>query len=84
MLKTKLMASRISASKLSSMSFDTTSKVLTSSDGTEIYAEAVGNPLKPHVVFVHGFTLSGAVFDRIFLNAKFQESYYLVSLVALY
>lgn len=62
------------------MSLKLASKMLVSSDGIEIYAESVGNPLKPHVVFVHGFTLSGAAFDKIFLNTKFQESYYLVSL----
>ena len=58
------------------MSFE--SKVVTSSDGTEIYAEAVGNPKKPHIVFVHGFTLSGAVFDRIFHDTQYQQRYYLV------
>ena len=54
------------------------SKIITSSDGTEIYGEAVGNPKKPHIVFVHGFTLSGAVFDRIFNDTQYQQKYYLV------
>lgn len=62
------------------MSLKLASKKLVSSDGIEIYAESVGNPLKPHVVFVHGFTLSGAVFDRIFHDAEHQASYYLVRL----
>ncbi|THH16277.1 hypothetical protein EW146_g4342 [Bondarzewia mesenterica] len=40
------------------------SKILRSSDGCEIYAEATGNPRNPHVVFVHGLSFSGAVFDE--------------------
>lgn len=60
------------------MPFQLKSKVVISTDGTEIYAEAVGNPTKPHIVFVLGFSLCAAVFDRIFLDAEFQESYYLV------
>ncbi|TFY77480.1 hypothetical protein EWM64_g6530 [Hericium alpestre] len=39
-------------------------KQLHSSDGCIIYAEATGNPLSPHVVLLHGMTLSGAVFDE--------------------
>lgn len=57
------------------------SKVLTSSDGILIYSEAVGNPKKPHIVFVHGLGISGSVFDKIFYDAKYQQSYYLVSWV---
>jgi hypothetical protein len=29
-------------------------KTVLSKDGTEIHAEAIGNPSNPHVVFVHG------------------------------
>lgn len=54
-------------------------KILTSSDGTQIYADAVGNPSKPHIVFVHGISLSAAVFDKIFLNPEYQDRYYLVT-----
>lgn len=58
--------------------FELVSKVLFSSDNNEVYAECVGDHSKPHLVFVHGFTLSGAVFDKIFYDAKYQEEYYLV------
>lgn len=54
------------------------SKVLFSSDNYEVYAECVGDHSKPHLVFVHGFMLSGAVFDKIFYDAKYREEYYLV------
>lgn len=43
-----------------------TSKVLHSADGTPIYADAVGDPSKPSIVFVHGFGLSAVAFDGIF------------------
>ena len=55
------------------------SKVLLSSDGTEIFAECIGDHAKPHIVFVHGFTLSGSVFDKIFLDTKYQEDCFLAS-----
>ena len=42
------------------------STVLTSADGTSIYADAVGDASKPSVVFVHGFGLSGLAFEGIF------------------
>ena len=54
-------------------------KVLSSSDGNVVYAEAVGDISKPHLVFVHGFSLSGSVFDKIFHDAKYQEQYFLVT-----
>lgn len=54
------------------------SKILASSDGTEVFAQYVGDPVKPHLVFVHGFNLSGSVFDKIFLDEKYQEEYFLV------
>lgn len=57
----------------------TTSKLVKSADGTTIYADAVGNPQNPSLVFVHGFALSGAVFDRLFSNTKLNSKYYLVS-----
>ncbi|THH06384.1 hypothetical protein EW145_g4122 [Phellinidium pouzarii] len=51
---------------------------ITSSDGSKIYADAVGNPEKPSIVFIHGLALSGAVFDNIFNNAKYSNDVYLV------
>lgn len=43
-------------------------RYLTSADGSKLYVEAIGDPTKPCIVFIHGFTLSGAVFDNIFFN----------------
>ena len=60
------------------MTSSLTSRIIASSDGTEIYAEAVGNPSKPHIVFLHGISFSAAVFDNIFLNPEYQANYYLV------
>ncbi|OCH85852.1 alpha/beta-hydrolase [Obba rivulosa] len=55
-----------------------TSKVLKSADGMEIYADAVGNPSNPSIVFIHGFSLSSIVFDNVFADPKFSQNYYLV------
>ena len=65
-------------------SYELVSRTLLSSDGTEIYAEGIGNSLKPHIVFVHGFTLCGSVFDKIFHDAKYHEDFYLVCTYSVY
>lgn len=53
-------------------------KLVTSSDGAKIYADAVGNPKNPSVVFIHGVSLSCVVFDNIFFDTDFPDSFYLV------
>ncbi|KAL0959908.1 hypothetical protein HGRIS_011573 [Hohenbuehelia grisea] len=53
-------------------------KTVTSADGTHIYADAIGNPAKQSIVFVHGFALSGVVFDRLFTNQDLLNNFYLV------
>lgn len=50
-----------------------------SADGTRIFAGAVGNPSNPALVFVHGFTLCGDVFNDIFANSDYSKDFYLVS-----
>ncbi|KAK0190064.1 Alpha/Beta hydrolase protein [Armillaria mellea] len=60
------------------MSPTSTAQLVPSKDGALIYADAVGNPTKPCLVFVHGFTLSGAVFDNLFTNPKLIANFYLV------
>lgn len=55
------------------------SKVVISKDGTEIYADAVGDPTKPALVFIHGFSLSSIVFDSIFDDQLWTDHVYLVS-----
>lgn len=53
---------------------------MTSADGTEIYADATGNPSNPCIVFIHGLALSGAVWNDIFASPKYSKDFYLVSL----
>ncbi|KZO91373.1 alpha/beta-hydrolase [Calocera viscosa TUFC12733] len=64
--------------KLAKRSYPITAKLLTSSDGTKIYAEATGDPSKPSIIFVPGFALSAVVFDGLFHNERLLEKYYLV------
>ncbi|KAI5117032.1 hypothetical protein M0805_002248 [Coniferiporia weirii] len=54
------------------------SQLITSSDGAKIYADAVGDPTKPSIVFIHGFSLSAVVFDVIFSDNKYKSDFYLV------
>jgi pimeloyl-ACP methyl ester carboxylesterase len=54
----------------------------TSQDGTRIYADAVGDPSNPAVVFVHGFTLAADVFDKLFRNSQLLRRIYLVCATA--
>lgn len=54
------------------------SKVVVSKDGIEIYADAVGDPTKPALVFIHGFSLSSIVFDSIFADHLWTDYVYLV------
>ncbi|PIL23628.1 hypothetical protein GSI_14941 [Ganoderma sinense ZZ0214-1] len=49
-----------------------------SSDGTYIYAEAVGNPRNPHVVFVHEATLCASVFDELFEDSRLTDHLFMV------
>ncbi|OBZ69450.1 putative oxidoreductase EphD [Grifola frondosa] len=53
-------------------------KIVKSSDGTPIYAEAIGNPANPSVVLVHGMTLSAATFDLLFNDQRLVDQLYLV------
>ncbi|KAH8113578.1 alpha/beta-hydrolase [Phellopilus nigrolimitatus] len=58
--------------------FPTQARLIRSSDGSKIYADAAGNPDKPSIVFIHGMAFSGAVFDVIFSNEKYRQEFYLV------
>jgi pimeloyl-ACP methyl ester carboxylesterase len=53
-------------------------KLIKSSDGTEIYAEAGGDYTKPHIVFLHGFACTSTFFDRLFALKEMRENLYLV------
>ncbi|KZT52832.1 alpha/beta-hydrolase, partial [Calocera cornea HHB12733] len=54
------------------------SKLVHSADGTPIYAEALGDPSKPALVFVHGFALSLTCFDDVFSDPGWREAAYLI------
>ncbi|KAJ5818508.1 alpha/beta-hydrolase [Penicillium riverlandense] len=49
-----------------------------SADGTNIFAEAIGNSSNPAVVFIHGFSSSGLVFEKQFSNTTLQANLYLI------
>lgn len=55
-----------------------------SADGTRIYAEAVGDPAKPPMVFIHGGSLSSIIFDPIFNDTKWTDRLYLACPFTLY
>ncbi|KAF7341617.1 putative oxidoreductase ephD [Mycena sanguinolenta] len=53
-------------------------RLLTSADGTKIFAEARGNPAKPAIVFIHGFGIGAMAFDDIFNDPLWLARAYLV------
>jgi pimeloyl-ACP methyl ester carboxylesterase len=62
----------------------TVARTLKSTDGNDIYADATGDPQNPSIVFVHGMTFSGAVFDCLFANKRLLEKFYLVCIISHY
>lgn len=72
--------SKLSVTPPTMVPFLPTSKLLRSADGTEIYAEAIGDPSKPTLVFVHGIAVSSLCFDNIFTDPKWTDRVYLVGL----
>ncbi|EGN98424.1 hypothetical protein SERLA73DRAFT_169392 [Serpula lacrymans var. lacrymans S7.3] len=55
-------------------------RLVTSADGTRIYTDAAGNPSKPSIVFIHGYSLSSIVYDNLFSNPSWREKLFLVRL----
>ncbi|KZT72980.1 alpha/beta-hydrolase [Daedalea quercina L-15889] len=53
-------------------------RILTSSDGTRIWAEAIGNAANPAVVFIHGLACSSMLFDKQFFNPVMLDKLYMV------
>ncbi|KAJ6496417.1 Alpha/Beta hydrolase protein [Mycena sanguinolenta] len=53
-------------------------RFVTSADGTQIFAEARGDPAKPAIVFIHGFGLGAMAFDEIFDDPLWLNQSYLV------
>ncbi|KAJ7510532.1 alpha/beta-hydrolase [Mycena galericulata] len=55
-----------------------TVKILHSTDGTKIFAEATGDPKNLHLVLLSGLSLSGAVFDEMCRDQRLLETLYVV------
>ncbi|KAJ3833526.1 Alpha/Beta hydrolase protein, partial [Lentinula raphanica] len=53
-------------------------RLVKSSDGCMIYAEATGNSQNPHVVLIHGMTFCGALFDDMCSLPQALEKLYIV------
>ncbi|KAJ6465099.1 Alpha/Beta hydrolase protein [Mycena vitilis] len=55
-----------------------TGRILKSADGTDIYAEGLGDSSKPAVIFIHGFSMSSMAFNAIFSDPQWITNVYLV------
>ncbi|KAF9447133.1 alpha/beta-hydrolase [Macrolepiota fuliginosa MF-IS2] len=53
-------------------------RILVSADGTQIYVNAVGDPSKQAIVFIHGIVWSLMAFDDIFCDPDWTSRLYLV------
>ncbi|KAJ7352316.1 alpha/beta-hydrolase [Mycena albidolilacea] len=53
-------------------------KILHSTDGTTIFAEATGHPSNLHLVLLSGLTLSGCIFDDMCADQRLLDSLYIV------
>lgn len=51
---------------------------VTSADGTKIWAESAGDPTKPAVVFIHGFSCTGLHFSKQFSDPALLENLHLI------
>jgi len=51
---------------------------VTSADGTQIWAESTGNPAKPAVVFIPGFSCTSLAFDKQWTNPFMQANLFMV------
>jgi len=49
-----------------------------SKDGTQLWAEAKGNPSNPHLVWIHGYLLSSLVFNKHFEDEAYLSNFYMV------
>jgi pimeloyl-ACP methyl ester carboxylesterase len=53
-------------------------QIITSRDGTKLWAEAAGDPSKPAVIFVHGFAGSASHFEVQFSDVNLLRNLHLV------
>ncbi|TFK33311.1 hypothetical protein BDQ12DRAFT_691238, partial [Crucibulum laeve] len=56
-------------------STSTISRFVASTDGTQIFAEATGNPRGNHLVLVHGLVLAAATLDGLFFDASMTKNF---------
>ncbi|KAJ7018952.1 alpha/beta-hydrolase [Mycena alexandri] len=56
----------------------TDARVLHSSDGTAIYAEATGSARNPHLVLLAGLSLSGCIYDDLCADPQLLDTLYIV------
>lgn len=61
-----------------------TAKTVRSADGTSIYAEARGDPRKPSIVFIHGFSMSTLVWNESLSDSRWTDEVYLVRVSSRY
>jgi len=54
-------------------------KFVQSKDGTRIWTQAAGNPTKPAIVFIPGFSCTALAFEKQFDDPELLENLYLVS-----
>ena len=52
--------------------------MLTSPDGTQLWAESAGDTSKPAIVFVHGLSCTALGWDEQFADAGLRHSFHLV------
>ena len=61
-----------------SLAASTFAVYVTSADGTKIWAEATGNPNKPAVVFIPGFSCSSLAFAKQWSDPYMTSNLYMV------
>ncbi|KAH6902684.1 Alpha/Beta hydrolase protein [Coprinopsis sp. MPI-PUGE-AT-0042] len=54
-------------------------RYITASDGTQIFATAVGQSHLPSLVFVHGYAFSTLIWESIIANSDLLKQFYLVA-----
>ncbi|RXW24352.1 hypothetical protein EST38_g1459 [Candolleomyces aberdarensis] len=59
--------------------YNVTQTVFSSTDGTLVYAEAIGNKHLPALVFVHGLALTALVWAQILRDPRLLQFFYLVA-----
>ncbi|EEB88435.1 hypothetical protein MPER_13733, partial [Moniliophthora perniciosa FA553] len=57
---------------------DIVSKTVISSDGGSIYAEATGDPKKPALILIPGWTLPSFVYEKQFEDEELRRELYLI------